>query len=190
MHVMKSIVVARPRYEVYSFWRDFENLPRFMHQLESVTNIDGSGLTHWVARSSGGRTMEWDAEIVEDRPNERIAWRTVGVSDDIRHAGAVTFLPHGSQATEVEVAVTYNAPGGVIGEVIARLFGHEPGQQIQQDLERFKRVLETSDAERPRVRVDEGDLPVKESLTAHGPNDADPIRRTARTAHGPNDAGR
>ena len=119
MHVTKSIVVARPRYEVYAFWRDFENLPRFMHHLESVTNIDG-GRTHWVAKSIAGRTIEWDALLVEDRLNERIAWRTDVAGDEVRHAGAVTFLPHGSQATEVEVDVTYDAPGGRVGRPTRR----------------------------------------------------------------------
>jgi len=164
MHVSKFIVIARPRHEVYAFWRDFENLPRFMHQLESVTNIDGTRMTHWVAKPAAGQRVEWDAELVEDRPNERLAWRTAGADDDVRHAGAVTFLPHGSRVTEVEVAVTYNAPGGIASEIIARLFGHEPGHQIEEDLERFKRVLESSDVERPRVLVDDADKPVKPKL--------------------------
>ena len=161
MHVTRTIVVARPRYEVYAFWRDFENLPRFMYHLESVTNIGGA-LTHWVAKSIAGRSVEWDAELVEDRTNERLSWRTVGATDEVRHAGAVTFLPQGSQATEVEVDLTYDAPGGKVGVTIAKLFGQEPGQQIQEDLERFKRVLENSDAERPRVFVEDADRPAKQ----------------------------
>jgi uncharacterized membrane protein len=171
MHVTKSIIVARPRHAVYAFWRDFENLPRFMHNLESVTNIVG-GRTHWVAKSFAGRTVEWDAEVVEDRLNERIAWRTDGAGDDVRHAGAVTFLPHGSQTTEVEVDLTYDAPGGKVGATIARLFGQDPGQQIEEDLERFKRVLETSDYERPRILVDGADMPVrKKSVDSFGSDD-------------------
>jgi uncharacterized membrane protein len=168
MHVTKAIVVARPRYEVYAFWRDFENLPRFMHHLESVRNIDG-GRTHWVAKSIAGRTVEWDAELVEDRRNERLAWRTVGAGDDVRHAGAVMLLPHGSQATEVEVDLTYDAPGGKVGATIAKLFGQEPGQQVQEDLERFKHIVETGDTGQPGILVDSADMPAKqESIESMG----------------------
>lgn len=147
MHVTKTITVARPRNEVYAFWRDFENLPRFMHHLESVENI-GGGRSHWRAKALGGADYEWDAELVEDRPSERISWRTIGGDSDVRHAGAVLFRSAGDSATEVEVHLEYHAPGGRLGATIARLFGEEPGQQIEQDLERFKRVLETGDVER------------------------------------------
>jgi uncharacterized membrane protein len=131
MRATKSITVARPRNEVYSFWRDFENLPRFMHNLESVENL-GGGRSHWRAKGIAGIEREWDAELVEDRPNERISWRTVHSDDHLRHAGTVSFLSVGDSATEVRVDVDYDAPG----------------QQIEQDLERFQRVLETGDVER------------------------------------------
>jgi uncharacterized membrane protein len=157
MHVTKAITVARPRNEVYTFWRDFENLPRFMHHLESVVNT-GAGRSHWVAKSIAGRNVVWDAELVEDRLNERIAWRTIGADDDVRHAGAVSFLPTGGDATDVQVDLTYDAPGGKLGATIAKLFGEEPGQQIAEDLVRFKRVLETGDVERPIARPDVSDI--------------------------------
>ena len=152
MHVTRTITVARPRTEVYAFWRDFENLPRFMRYVESVETIDGNR-SHWVAKSIGGREVEWDAELVEDRHNERISWRTIGAADDVRHAGSVTFLPAGTGATEVQVDLEYDAPGGKLGAVIAKLFGEEPGQQIEEDLQRFKRVLESREVERPVSRV-------------------------------------
>lgn len=152
MHVTRTITVARPRDEVYAFWRDFENLPRFMKHVESVRNIDGTR-SHWVAKAIGGRDVEWDAELVEDRHNERIAWRTVGAEDDVSHAGSVTFLPAGTGATDVQVDLEYDAPGGKLGATIAKLFGEEPGQQIEEDLQRFKRVLETGDVERPVSRA-------------------------------------
>ena len=160
MHVTKNITVARPRTEVYAFWRDFENLPRFMHHLESVVST-GGGRSHWVAKSIAGREIEWDAELVEDRPNERIAWRTSGADDDVRHAGAVSFLPVGDAATDVQVDLTYDAPGGKLGATIAKLFGEEPGQQIAEDLVRFKNVLETGDVERPYQRSDAADLGIR-----------------------------
>lgn len=147
MNVTKTITVARPRSEVYAFWRDFQNLPRFMHNLESVENI-GSKRSHWVAKGIAGADREWDAELIDDLPNERIAWRTVGDDDHIRHAGAVSFQPLGGGVTEVQVDLTYDAPGGKLGAAIAKLFGEEPGQQIEEDLEQFKQVLETGDVER------------------------------------------
>jgi uncharacterized membrane protein len=146
MLATKSISVARPRSEVYAFWRDFENLPRFMHNLESVENL-GGGRSHWVSKGVAGTDREWDAELVEDRPNERISWRTVGDDNTARHAGTVSFLSIGDSATEVRVQIEYDPPAGALGASIAKLFGDEPGQQIEQDLERFKRVLETGDAE-------------------------------------------
>lgn len=152
MRATKSITVARPRNEVYAFWRDFENLPRFMHNLESVENL-GGGRSHWCAKGIAGTEREWDAELVEDRPNERISWRTIHSDDHLRHAGTVSFLSIGDSATEVRVDVDYDAPGGVFGESIAKLFGEEPGQQIEEDLERFKRVLENGDTEQPIQRT-------------------------------------
>jgi uncharacterized membrane protein len=153
MRVTKSITVTRPRNEVYAYWRDFENLPRFMQNLESVENL-GGGRSHWCARGVAGTGREWDAELVEDRPNERISWRTIHSEDQFRHAGTVSFLSLGDSATEVRVDVDYDAPGGKLGESIARLFGEEPGQQIEEDLERFKRVLETGEVERPYQRTE------------------------------------
>ena len=152
MNVTKSITVARPRNEVYAFWRDFENLPRFMQNVESVENL-GGGRSHWCAKGIAGTDREWDAELVEDRPNERISWRTIHSPDHLRHAGTVSFLSAGDSATEVRVDIEYDPPGGALGASIAKLFGEEPGQQIAEDLERFKRVLETGDVERPAQRA-------------------------------------
>jgi len=154
MNVTKSITVDRPSSEVYAFWRDFENLPRFMSNLERVENI-GANQSHWCAKGIAGTEREWDAELVEDRPDERISWRTVGDDEHIRHAGVVSFTPIGESSTQVRVDLTYDAPGGKLGEAIAKLFGEEPGQQIEEDLERFKRVLETGDAEREYPRASE-----------------------------------
>jgi uncharacterized membrane protein len=147
MRVTKSITVARPRNEVYAFWRDFENLPRFMHHVESVENL-GGGRSHWVVKGIAGTEREWDAELVTDTPNERIAWRTLGDDNIARHAGTVSFLSIGDSATEVRVEIEYDPPAGTLGTSIARLFGEDPARQIEEDLERFKRVLETGDTER------------------------------------------
>jgi uncharacterized membrane protein len=178
MNVTKSITVARPRGEVYAYWRDFENLPRFMRNLTSVENI-GGGRSHWVVKSIAAREVEWDAEIVEDKRNERISWRTVGAEDDIRHAGSVSFNQAGEAVTEVRVDLMYDAPGGKIGATVARLFGDEPGQQIEQDLERFKRVLETGDVEVVHPRTDAADIRVADDR-----GEAEPMPREYRPDSG------
>jgi uncharacterized membrane protein len=142
MHVKAGITVRKPRQEVYSYWRDFENLPSFMYHVESIDG-NGNGRTHWKVKAPAGRTVEWDAELVEDRPGEALVWRSVEGSE-IRNAGAVRFLDApNDQGTEVHVEFDYEAPGGKIGEAVAKLFGEEPTQQAKDDLRRFKQVLET-----------------------------------------------
>jgi uncharacterized membrane protein len=91
VHVRKSITVGRPAEELYRFWRDFHNLPRFMRHLESVQVID-ERRSHWKAKAPFGRTIEWDAEIIEEGPNELIAWRSLEGAD-LPNYGAVTFEP-------------------------------------------------------------------------------------------------
>ena len=148
MNVRKSITINRPRGDVYAFWRDFENLPRLMGHLESVENL-GADRSHWRVRSLAGEEVEWDAEIVEARRNERISWRTIGAADDVRHAGTVLFRAINDSDTEVEIELTYDAPGGRIGATFARLYGHEPGQQVEKDLEHLKQILERAEIVRP-----------------------------------------
>lgn len=141
IHVHKAITINRSMTEVYEFWRDFQNLPRFMNHLESVQVMDG-GRSHWRAKAPGGMTVEWDAEIIEDRPNELIQWRSLEGAD-VDNAGAVCFqAAPGGRGTEVHVELYYNPPGGVIGAAVAKLFGEAPDQQIAGDLRRFKQVME------------------------------------------------
>lgn len=147
MDVTRAITVGRPRNEVYAFWRDFGNFPRFMYHLEFVENL-GGGRSHWVAKAPAGRTVEWDAEIVEDVPDDRISWRTIDQTE-IAHNGTVFFVEApGGRGTEVHVSLSYDPPGGKFGAAIARLFGEEPGLQIADDLRRFKQVMETGEVVR------------------------------------------
>jgi uncharacterized membrane protein len=142
MHVKAAITVRKPREEVYRFWRDLENLPSFMAHVESVEG-DGNGRSHWKVKAPAGASVEWDAEVVEDRPGEALVWRSLEGAR-IQNSGAVRFLdaPR-SQGTEVHVEFDYAAPGGKVGEAVAKLFGEEPTQQAKDDLRRFKQVLET-----------------------------------------------
>jgi uncharacterized membrane protein len=138
--VNKSIVINASAEEVYQYWRDFENLPRFMRYLESV-KVTGEGRSHWVARAPGG-SVEWDAEVTEDRPNQSISWRSLEGSE-VETSGTVRFEPAvGGRGTVVHVRLDYNPPGGAVGALFAKLFGEDPDGQMQIDLRRFKQIIE------------------------------------------------
>jgi uncharacterized membrane protein len=139
-----AVTVMKPAAEVYRFWRDFENLPRFMTHLEDVDTTTG-GKSHWVAKGPLGMKVEWDAEIVTDKPNEVIAWRSLDGSD-VDTAGSVHFreLP-GGRGTEVRVELKYDPPAGKLGTAAAKLFGTSPEAQIRADLRRFKQILEAGE---------------------------------------------
>ena len=139
--VVETITINRPRSEVYAFWHNFENFPRFMAHLESVQTIDDRH-SHWKARAPAGATVEWDAETTEDRPSELIAWRALPESD-VPNSGRVRFRDApGDRGTEVIVELQYQPPGGKVAALIAKLFGEEPGQQVKSDLRRLKQFLE------------------------------------------------
>jgi uncharacterized membrane protein len=142
--VEKSVTVNRPPAELYNFWRNFENLPRFMNHLESV-RVTGENRSHWVAKAPAGTTVEWDAEIYNEKENELIAWRTLE-NADVDSAGSVRFEPAtGGRGTVVRVTLKYDPPGGALGALVARLFGENPEQQIDEDLRRFKQLVETGE---------------------------------------------
>jgi uncharacterized membrane protein len=144
VRVEQAITVNRSVDEVYRFWRNLENLPRFMRHLESVKSLGGNR-SRWRAKAPAGMTVEWDAEIVEDRASERIAWRSIPRSD-VENEGSVRFeMAPGARGTEVHVRLLYTPPGGAIGRGVAWLFGEEPKQQIREDLRRFKQILETGE---------------------------------------------
>jgi uncharacterized membrane protein len=153
--VQESITIARPPEEVYRFWRDFQHLPQFMEHLESVQVLD-ERRSHWRASAPGGSSVEWDAEIVEDRPNQRIVWRSVGDAD-VPNTGTVRFAPApGNRGTEIHVELRYEPPGGKAGALVAKLFGEEPSQQVKSDLRRLKQVLETGEVVHSDASVHRG----------------------------------
>lgn len=144
IRVEKSVTVNRPVQDVYRFWRNFENLPRFMDHLESVTVIDETR-SHWVAKAPAGAKVEWDAVIHNEIENELLAWRSLP-SADVRNAGSVHFTPVGDGSqTEVRVVLSYEPPAGKVGAAVAKLLGEEPSKQIEDDLRRLKQVMEASD---------------------------------------------
>ncbi|MDQ3893507.1 MAG: SRPBCC family protein [Actinomycetota bacterium] len=142
--VTKAITVNRASDEVYRFWRDFDKLPGFMTHLESV-QVTGDRRSRWRAKGPAGRSVEWDAEIVTDRPGELIAWRSLP-GGDIETSGSVRFSSApGRRGTEVTVELTYSPPAGSAGATIAKLLGEEPATQAADDLRRFKQVIETGE---------------------------------------------
>jgi uncharacterized membrane protein len=140
----KSITINRSPEELFQFWRNLENLPKFMNHLESVMST-GHKLSHWVAKAPAGTSVEWDAEIINEKENEMIAWRSLEGSD-VDNAGSVHFekTPNG-QGTIVKVSIRYNPPGGKMGDLVAKLFGESPDQQIEEDLHRFKQLIEAGE---------------------------------------------
>jgi uncharacterized membrane protein len=144
VRVVASLTINRPADELYRYWRNFENLPRFMHHLIQV-RVGEDNRSWWLARAPAGKSVHWEAELTDDRPGERIAWRSTDRAD-IPNAGSVRFAPApGGRGTVVTVEMEYRPPAGLFGATFARLFGEEPEQQVRGDLRRFKQVMETGE---------------------------------------------
>jgi uncharacterized membrane protein len=142
-----TTTVATSAQEAYELWRRRESLPGFMAHLDEV-RMTGQRTSHWRASAPFGKGVEWDAEITDDVPGERIAWRSVDGAA-ISNEGEVGFLPapHG-RGTEIHVRMRYSMPGGRLGQAVARYFGEDPHQQLDDDLRRFKQVAETGEVVR------------------------------------------
>jgi uncharacterized membrane protein len=140
----RTVTIRKPAAELYAYWHDFANLPTFMKHVQSVTVLD-LRRSHWVAKAPMGQSIEWDADIIDDRPNELIAWASLEGAD-VDNSGFVRFKPApGDRGTEVKVVIEYNPPGGVLGSALAKLFGDEPEQQIGDELNRFKQLMEAGE---------------------------------------------
>ncbi len=173
--VRHSISVMCPVERVYSYWRDFSNLPRFMQHLESVTRTNDDQW-HWVVGAPFGRRVEWDAEVVADALNERIAWRSVPGST-IETSGEVRFKPApGNRGTEVHVTLRYALPGGKASSALARIFHENPERGVYEDLRGFKQMLETGEIVKSEAVLSGGRLhqrpaqPAANSSASHGKN--------------------
>jgi uncharacterized membrane protein len=136
-----QVTVGRPVAEVYEFWKDLGNLSRFMGHLESV-RMTGAGRSHWKAKAPAGLTAEWDAETIEDRPNEYIAWHSLE-GEAVDNLGSVTFVQApGDRGTEVHLEMEYHPRGGVVGAKLANMFKKIPQAALSADLKRFKQMME------------------------------------------------
>ena len=158
--VEKSITINRSPADLFRFWRKLDNLSLFMTHLQSVTITQGDR-SHWVAKAPLGMTMEWDAEIINEKENELIAWRSLEGAD-VDSAGSVHFSQTpGGHGTVVKVVLKYDPPGGAVGTAIAKLLGDDPASQIEEELRRFKQLMEAGEVPRTngksRARVQTGD---------------------------------
>ncbi|MDB5798945.1 MAG: hypothetical protein JWP36_2847 [Paucimonas sp.] len=142
LYVETAIAINKTPRECYDFWRNFENLPRFMEHLEAV-KVHDDKRSHWVARGPAGSSIEWDAEVTADQPGELLAWHS-SPGADVENAGTVRFeRGPGERGSIVRVEIQYRPPAGVAGALVASLFNEEPSQQVADDLRRFKWLLET-----------------------------------------------
>jgi uncharacterized membrane protein len=158
VRVAESITINRSPEEVYQYWRNFENLPRFMSNLDAVQMVDDRRL-HWRMRAPTGAQLEWDAELIDDRPNQLIAWRSLPGAE-LPNSGAVRFVPApGGRGTEVHVELTYEPPGGRFAAPFAKLLGRE---QVTNNLRRLKQLLEA------------GEIIQSDSSIYRGPHPAQP----------------
>lgn len=144
VEIEKSVTIDKPIHEVYAFWRNLENLPLFMHHIHSVDEIDRRR-SHWIANLRSGITLEWDAEIIDERENESLAWRTTEGSD-LYNEGFVVFAEApGRRGTEVHARIVYRPPAGAFGAKVAEFFNKFTEQMLKEDLRRFKHILETGE---------------------------------------------
>lgn len=142
LFIEKYVTVNRSAEECYRYWRDFDNFGNFMTHVESVRALSDTR-SRWKAKAPMGRSVEWEAELTADQPNEFLAWHSLEGAD-IEHAGSVRFeRAPGGRGTVVRVQMQYSPPGGRAGALAARLFGEEPGQQVDDDLRHFKQLIET-----------------------------------------------
>jgi uncharacterized membrane protein len=141
--IEKAVTINRSPEELYRFWRNLENLPRFMHYIRAI-KAQGNR-SHWVVQAPMGSKVEWDAEIINERPNELIAWKSVPGSE-VDNTGSVHFHPAPSGAgTEVKVTLKYDPPAGQIGATFAKLLGDDPEKQIQEALRELKQMMEAGE---------------------------------------------
>jgi len=140
----QAFTINRPASELFAYWRRLENLPRIMKHLKSVTQLP-DGRSHWVAEGPMGMEVSWDAEIHNEDPGRLIAWRSLPGSE-VDTAGSVHFNERAAgRAAEVRVSLKYNPPGGSLGRGIASLLGANPEQEIEEDLRRFKQLMEAGE---------------------------------------------
>jgi uncharacterized membrane protein len=149
----RIINISRSRSEVYGYWRNLENLPSIMSHIHKVEKISDN-LYHWEAEFNNQK-FEWNAEILQDIPNQRIAWQSMEPAD-VHNRGMVEFidLPNG-QGTALRVSISYQPAQTELGKMIAGFLDPIFKRVVKNDLKEFKRKVERGEIElsRPFVRV-------------------------------------
>jgi uncharacterized membrane protein len=149
----RSVTINRSRDELYAFWRRFDNLALFMENIERIDVVDDRR-SHWVVKAPGGRTVEWDAVIVDDIPGELISWKS-DIGAEIANSGQIEFRPaSGGRGTQVTATIVYDPPAGALGKLVAKLFQREPNIQARRELRRFKQLMETGEITTSRMNAD------------------------------------
>ena len=148
-----AVTINRSRHALYSFWHDFSNLAGFMENIEAIQPT-GENRAVWTIKAPAGQTVDVETEVVDDRPDELIAWRSVEGSD-IDTEGRVKFRDAGARGTIVEAIIAYKSPGGPLGKIIAKLFQREPNIQGRQELKRLKMLMEAGEIAVANPKQDE-----------------------------------
>jgi uncharacterized membrane protein len=152
----RAVTINRPVAELFAYWRDFTNLASFMDNVVSVAPFD-SKRSHWVVKAPGGKTVEWNAVVTEERENALIAWASEDGAD-VPNSGRIDFRDAGARGTVVTATILYDPPAGAIGKLIAKMFQREPAIQARRDLRRFKQLMETGEiatASRTKEQLEE-----------------------------------
>ncbi len=145
----RAVTINRPVAEVYSYFRDFANLPHFMENVASITVLDDKR-SHWVVKAPGKTTVEWDARVTAEEPNRFIEW-TSEEGADVPNSGRVEFEDKPGRGTVVTATIVYDPPLGIVGKIVAKMFQREPAIQARRDLRRFKQLMETGEVATPAV---------------------------------------
>ncbi|MGI8991301.1 MAG: SRPBCC family protein [Bryobacteraceae bacterium] len=141
LSVHKAVTIDKEPHEAFDYWRNPENLPTFMDHLQSVTASDGKR-SHWVAKRPLGKAVEWDTEIVRETKNRLIEWRSVS-GGDLESSGSVRFSKReNGRGTRVHYSFRYEPPANGVGVIVSKLFGTNPEKQVEQELHKFKKVVE------------------------------------------------
>lgn len=148
VHFRKSICINRSAADIYAFWRDLKNLPRFMHNIVAVEELDDTR-SRWHAHGPFNKEVYWEAEILEERQNEMITWRTIETESNLEHEGVLSLRRAvGNRGTILSLDCRWSPPGGVIGAALAKLLPQDPARQVSEDLRRFRQLMETGEISR------------------------------------------
>ena len=149
----RAVTINRPVSDVYAYFRDFSNLPRFMENVERIDILDDKR-QHWVVKAPAGTSVEWDARITDEAVDDFFTW-TSEPGADVPNSGRVEFRDAGARGTVVTATIAYDPPAGVVGKLVAKLFQREPAIQARRDLRRFKQLMETGEIATNAMNLDQ-----------------------------------